>query len=336
MNKDEVFLDNDKLIYKDKEHFYLYSDIDDKDKSKELLINDNDKFSQHTTMNRNMTVIRNKLNNKYDYSHVFGLKDLPLDGATAGFVLMTDGEGTTPYWADPIDVAWGLLDTEIVSQGESFSITSGTFSWDLFKGYNTNYTIPESGLIGEIYDDTNSRVNIVDGDINLNPYTRLELNPFTISRTGKHRVEATILPTQLQLVNGYAGTIFVKDTIITDKLTYVARTDRGDVILENVTVLADGINTSQIYTDTVFNTIFSIYMFDFEIGSNIYTLDEGESARNYRELHLNSIVFDGQYIALDYASHECDGSLLEFYINTKLGCSVSNINIELYLNEVTE
>jgi hypothetical protein len=320
MEQNEIFLDNDKLYYKDKERLYSYSDIDDKDKSKELLLNDNDAFSQYTTMNRNLSVLRNKLHDRYDYTHDFGIGDI--QGGNAGFVLITDGDGTIPYWAHPRDVAWGLKDTEIISNNDAFVVNKSTIDWDMFRGYD---------LIIKDYDV--NRIT-VDDNINLIMNTRLILDPEDITKTGSYQAYMQILPTQLQLVNAYAGTVYVKDLELANDYTYIARTDRGDVVLKDVNIISDGINTTQIETTTIFNTVFSIYMFDINLGVNVYTLDEGESARNYRDQHINDIMFEDEYMFIEYTLQECDGSLLEFALDSYNGCSIREIRIELYTNEL--
>jgi hypothetical protein len=337
MTQTEVFLDNDKLVYKDKEKLYAYSVIDDKDKSQEIILNDNDAFSQYTTMNRNMTVLRNKLNSKYDYSYVFGLKDIK--GSTLGFVLVSDGNGTEPYWADPTDVAWGLQDNEVVGFDEAFVFNTSVYDTTMYTMYNTKYpianTTPQQYTTQQ--DLSKTRVQISSSDFIFPVNTSLRLSPFNVSRTVIYKSTMIIKPKKLQLVNGYAGIIYVKDTDVDTNYTYVARTDRGDVILKGVSTIADGINTSQIITDTVFNVIYSIYAFDVNLGTNIYSEDEqsdAQSARNYKEQIINDIMFEDEFLYIDYTQQEGDGTLLEFEVKTVKGCTIRSLQIELYTNEL--
>jgi hypothetical protein len=302
MTDNEYFLDNDVIHYKTKNEYKTYNANDGTSKATSIILNDNDVFSQYTALNTNITVLKNKIHKKYEIGYNFNLDDI--EPGPSGYVLMTDGEGSEPYWVHPDELISGLKDTEIVDS-ETFLIDYTTWDNTLFN--STGVTVDYSIIMS-----TNSSI---------------VLNPFEINDTGSYSFYVEMKPVKLSLKTYGANDIFVRDVNLSEDFKYIALTDRGSVILNDVT-LTEYESSTGIKTTTPYNVIHSIYVYDLEIEADIYS-----TSRNYKDMVIADILLENDILFVQYTEKECSGSNFEMTVSSSLGAEIYKIIVELNTTE---
>ena len=294
----DFFSDIDKRYYKDQESLYLYTDVDLRDKSEELILNDNT-FDYYTAMNRNISVMANKLFKKMPRNKSLDITNI--EGGPLGFVLISDGSGNNPYWENPTKVQEMLKTIEIVNQ-EYFILDSVTLKSDLFT----------------------SLVNCsVTNNITFTGTGSLFLKPYTINNTGSYSMEMTIKPTILDLVKSSANEIVVRDLGLVTGDKYLAITERGPILLENVQVSVSS-NMSLITTTSYFSTAYKVYCFSGAISVDIFS-----TSRNFKTAQFEDIYINNDRVIIKYSTKECSGNKLEMQIFGRKGDVIEKIQIKL-------
>jgi hypothetical protein len=304
MKDHDYFLDTGVMYYKDKDNIYLYSELDTRDKSKELIINSNG-MDDMMALNRNLSVLRNKLHAKMDRGRT--LKGSDIEYGPSGFVLVSYGNGTAPIWENPTKVIEGMQSVEWVDN-EQFILDSSTFNRDLFST-----TVNADGFV----------YNIAFTD----PGAYVTLKPYTIHITSMYQIKANVTPLKLQISKVVAGVIYTTDSNIDSTSIIVASTDRGDLILKDVVATYDGVN-GKITTSTMFSVVYALYIFNLKIDLDIHS-----GTRNYKTQNIDSFVLGNDKIDLTFTMRECAGNVLDMVIYGRQNTSLNSLKIDLYTSE---
>lgn len=306
MIDDSYFENNTKMYYKNKDYIYTFSDADSKDKSKELLLNDNSE-SQYMTMNRNLTVLRNKLHQKLDKSKPFSGGDI--EYGPQGFVLVSPGDGGTPFWESPERVMASLKENELVDK-EVFLLDYTTINSDLFTNMS-NTTIT-------------NKIEFTSDD------SYFYLKPFTINPTGAYQVFVELKPVQLDVIKTQAGVLYVRDTNLNDKDTFICVSDRGDIVLSDVVLDSDASGT-KIHTTTTFSNITKAYVFNLKLNLDVFS-----GSRNFKTQHYGDMTLAYDKVYIKYSYRECVGDTIEFNMYGKKDTVIDKITIDLHTTDFIE
>lgn len=304
MTDNEYFLDSEKKYYKNKNDIIEFNDIN---VPNGIILNDNDVHTQYSTMFRNITILKNKLDSKLDRNYIFNAEDI--EKGPSGYVLVLDKTGTIPYWETPQKVIESLKVNEIIDS-ELFVLDSGTIDIALFTDIS-NTTI------------TNKFVFDANGGY-------FYLKPYTIHKTGMYTIEVNLTPIRLDLIKTASGSIYVNDTSLLGTDMYIADTDIGTIVLENPIIsIVDG--KSVISTEMPYNIVYKIYVFSLEFNSDIFL-----TTRNFKLQRINDIQLYNDKLYIKYTPKECNGNKLEFFVKGKKNVVIDKIKITLNTTEMLE
>ena len=263
--------------------------------SNDLVIGEYDDLQYTEALNRNMSVLFNRLYKKMSKNKKFDATDIECN-APVGYILVTDGPGIKPYWIDPILYKMSLSENEIV-KNEKVLFDYSTFNASYFT------------LSGASISD---RLTFTEG-------TAL-INTLTVSNTQKYQLKVKISPIKRDILLYTPEYFIISGADFNDTYKLFVTSDVGLIEIKPTSIVVEGTNV-KVTTSTQYKTLYKAYYVSLKSEIVVNT--------SLIEQHIEETLLDGDDLLLVYSARESNTTNIGAKFTSK-NSVIKYILIDLY------
>lgn len=264
--------------------------------SNDLIIGEYEDFQMTDALNRNISVLSNRLGKKMSKTKMFNATDIECN-APVGYILVTDGPGMKPYWIDPV------LYQLSISQKQQINTSKVLLDYSTIN--SSQFTVNGCTVT--------DKLTFTDG-------TAI-LNPLSCNLIEGYKMTIKVTPIKKSVLSYTTTHIVISGEYTTDyKLYGVSDVGLIEIIPTNVTTVS---GDTKIDTSTQFKTLYSAYMLKLTSEVSI------DSPAKFVSQSIEDITLDGDDFVISYAKKESN----TLYIGAKFTSKNSVIKyvlIDLY------